>query len=107
MYQRTLASTSIPNAGTVSQTIFVPRGRSLCAIILPAALTGTALTMQASFDGITFTPVYNQSSVVSITVAANRYILLDPSVFQGIEQLQLVSGSAEAAERTIQLVFTD
>ena len=91
----------IPLNGTLSNVIQT-KGLSLVGISLPASLTGTALKFQAcdTVDG-TFLPVYNSAGEISLTVAASRYIAVDPKDFQGIQFLKLVSGTTEIAERTI------
>ena len=95
------ASVSIANGQQESAEI-VTNGMSLCGILTPAALTGTALTFEASdVAGGTYLPVYNSSGQVSYTVAANRYVAIDPKDFQGIQFLKIKSGSAEGAARTL------
>lgn len=77
-------------------------GFTLCGILMPAAFTGTALTFEASnaADG-TFAPVYNAAGQVSYTVAASRFIAIDPKDFQGVAFLKIVSGSSEGASRAL------
>lgn len=77
-------------------------GFSLVGISLPAALTGTALTFTVcnTLAG-TYVPLYNAAGVVSYTVAASRYVAIDPKDFQGVAYLKIVSGSAEGAARTL------
>jgi hypothetical protein len=77
-------------------------GMALVGLYLPAALTGTAITFQASStSGGTYLDVYNSAGQVSYTVAPSRYIAIDPKDFQGMIYLKLKSGSAEGAARTI------
>lgn len=72
------------------------------AIETPAALTGTALTFQYTPDnGSTWKQVFKEGSAYSLTVAANRFIVVDPVVFKGLTQIRPVSGSNEAAARVI------
>jgi hypothetical protein len=40
----------------------------------------------------------------SVTVGTSRYVALDPAVFAGVKWVKVVSGSSEAAERTITIV---
>lgn len=88
---------STSNSGVISTA-----GLSLCGIQMPAAFTGSALTFLAcsTVDG-TYLPVYNGSGAVSYTVAASRYIAIDPKDFYGILFLKIVSGGTEAAARTL------
>jgi hypothetical protein len=95
---------AISNGGTTSTSISMTRNRVPVAILTPTALTGTTMTFQASVDGTNFYDVYNGSSAYSLTVAASRYIALNPDVFQGVFYIRLVSGSAEGAARTIYVI---
>lgn len=77
-------------------------GQVLCGILMPAAFTGTTITFQVcNTSGGTFQPLYNSSGQVSYTVAASRYIAIDPKDFYGVAFLKLVSGSSEGATRTV------
>jgi len=93
---------TIANNDAVSSSVFMKNGIA-GAIETPASLTGTALSFQVSLDGVTFFPLHaTAGTAISYTVAANRVIPLDPSVFGAFPYLKLVSGSTELAER----VFT-
>jgi hypothetical protein len=79
-------------------------GMCLCGIFLPAAFTGTALTFEACDTSAgTFVPVMSTTSgtALSYTVAQGTYCAVDPKDFQGIRFLKLISGSSEAAARTL------
>lgn len=79
-------------------------GFVLCGILLPATFTGTALTFYAcNTSSGTFQQIYNSSGPVSYTVAGGQYIAIDPKDFQGVNFLQIKSGSSEAAARTLVL----
>lgn len=96
-----IASVTIANGETVSSAAFMKNGVA-GAIQFPAALTGTALTFQVSYDGVTYTALYaTGGSAVSYTVAASRVIPLDKEVFGAFPYIKLVSGSAEGAARTL------
>ena len=79
-------------------------GRNFCGIYLPAAFTGTALTFLASdaIDG-DYLPikVTTSGTALSYTVAQGNYVAVNPQDFLGVNFLKVVSGSAQAAERTI------
>ena len=95
---------TIASSGTVSTAANL-LGMRLVGIVTPAALTGTALTFQGSADGSTYTALYDTAGdAVGATVAADRWVVLDPADFAGIPYIKAVSGSAEAAERTITLI---
>ncbi len=80
------------------------KGMCLVGIKLPAAFTGTALTFEMcdTVDG-TYVAVKNTTSgtALSYTVAQGTYAAIDPKDFQGIRFLKIVSGSTEAAARTL------
>lgn len=78
-------------------------GLVLCGILLPAAFTGTALTFEASVDGVNFFAVKNTTSgtALSYTVAQGTYAAIDPKDFQGIQYLKIKSGSSEGAARIL------
>ncbi len=92
---------TIGTSTTVSNAIDLGEG-ALVGLQLPAALTGVAITIQASdaIDG-TFSLVALRGGAFSITVAANTYIALLSEETRGYRFIKLVSGSAEAADRTI------
>lgn len=95
----------VSESATVSSAIqldgVVPIG-----IILPAAFTGTAMKFQFSHDDVTYTALYNTSGTeVSITVGTSRWIGLDKEDFLGAKSIKLVSGSTEAADRSIIVVL--
>lgn len=95
---------TIASSGSTSTSITMQGGRVPIAILTPAALTGTAFTFECSVDGTNFYDLYNGGTEYSLTVAANRYIALNPDVFQGVRYVRIVSGSTEAASRTIYVI---
>lgn len=87
--------------GTVSG-IALLHGLTVVGIGMPAAFTGTAITLQAGDADGTYRAVnVIGGTAVSLTVAADKYIALDPATLRGIERLKLVSGNTETAARTI------
>ena len=94
---------TIASSGTTS-TALTLQGTIPLAMQMPAAFTGTAITFQCSNDGSTFYDLYNGSTLYSVTVAASRYIALNPDIFEGVRFVRLVSGSNEGAIREIFLV---
>jgi hypothetical protein len=95
---------TIPNAGSTSGSFTFERNRIPLAILTPAALTGTEFKFEASLDGTNFFDLYNEATEYAVTVAASRYVALNPNVFQGVRYLRIVSGSTEAAARDIYIV---
>jgi hypothetical protein len=107
-YNRSVDTATIPSSGTTSDAKTVPARKTLVGMELPAALTSTSMTFQASNDdGASWSNVYNEGTAYSVTVAASRYIALNSAVFHGVALLRLVGGSSEAAARDITLVFAD
>jgi hypothetical protein len=90
-------------SSATSSASFPTTGLSLVGVQLPAAFTGTTLTFQGSVDGTTFQPVYSTTSgtALSYTVAQGHYVAIDPVPFYGLLFLKIVSGTSEAAPRTL------
>lgn len=95
---------TIESSGTTSSAATLYGRGNLVALETPSALTGTSFTFQASTDGSTYVPVYNEGTQYSVTVGTSRFVSLDPAVFAGVKYVKVVSGSTEAAGRTITLV---
>lgn len=89
-------------SGATDSDVIDLAGRTLCGISMPAAFTGTALTFKIDNGGSTYQLMADGAGAdVSKTVAASKYIKLNPSDFAGVDKLKLVSGSAEGADRQI------
>jgi hypothetical protein len=95
---------TIASSGTTSTALTLQGGRVPLAIVTPSALTGAAFTFQASTDGTNFFNLYNEATQYSVNVGASRYIALNPDVFHAIRYIRIVSGSSEAALRTISII---
>jgi hypothetical protein len=95
-------------SGSVSSGAVDLRGTQLQAIVTPGSLNGTTFTFYASADGTTYNAVTNmQGTAVSATVAASKYVLVDPTLnWRGVRWAKLVSSTTETASRTITLVST-
>ena len=99
-----LVSVIIPSGNTVSNAIDLA-DLNMVGLILPVALTSTAMTFNVSPDNINFYHYYNTAGTqVSITVQPNTYVGFTPGDFAGIRYLALVGGTAEGADRTIEIV---
>jgi hypothetical protein len=100
---------SIASSGSLSASIALQTRRPL-ALQMPSAFTGTSLTYQCSYDNETFADLYDDAGTeVTTTVAASRYIALEPATFAGCEFLKVRSGTAasptaEGAARSIQVL---
>lgn len=83
--------------------------KTLVGLATPAALTGITMTfLVASTLAGTYRQVTNEDgSTYSVTVAANKFVALNPAKFLGARFVQVKSGSAEGAARTIELLARD
>lgn len=99
-------TTTIANGATTSAAVTLDRQRTLLGFFTPAALTGTTFTFSASIDadGTSYMPVYNAGTEYSVTVGTSRYVSINTEVFHGIKLFKIISGSSEAASRTITVV---
>ena len=80
----------------------------LSGIVFPATMTGTTITFDYSVDGTTYVDVKETDGTeVSYTVSAGDMVRVDPSgwAFAGGGFLRVTSGSTEAADRKIKLIF--
>lgn len=94
----------IANAGTVSSQVDQTTN-AVGGFSIPAAFTGTAVTFQVSeADGGTFQALYDETgTAVSVPVAAGRSYSA-PAALAAWPYFKIVSGSAEAAARTLAVV---
>ena len=105
MGQLSQRSVTIASAGTISTTFelnFSTRG----SFQLPT-MTGTAITVKVSNDDVTYTncPVEGSETNAITTASAGTYAL--PVKCFNFRYLKLVSGSAEGADRVIEIVTRD
>jgi len=83
-------------------------GLLLSAIVFPATMTGTAVTLDFSFDGTNWIDVFETDGTeVSYTISAGNAVRVDPSgwAFASSGYLRVTSDGTEAADRNITLVF--
>lgn len=74
------------------------QGSTLCGVFLPSGMEGTSLAFTVSDQpGGTFLALTDAGDAVSYTVAASRYVALNPSLFAGVRYLKLVVGSQTGA----------
>lgn len=91
----------VSESATVSNALDL-RGKVLVALVMPSALTSTAITFTGSTDGTTYSSMTNSSgSAITCTVAASKHVILTPTDFYGARFLKLTMGSSEGADRTI------
>ena len=104
-YQPVVATldTTIANGAAASAAIDLA-GTTLCGIHLPAAFTGASLSFTAAPTlGGTYQTLQRNGADLSVTVAQGKYISLTAGDFIGVQFLKIVSGSNEAATRTLTL----
>ena len=88
---------------TVS-TAFDSRGFSSFGLLMPSSFTGTTISFQVSHDNSTYNALNNTTgSVISMTVAASKAYSL-PIELTPWRYFKIVSGSSEAAARTLTLM---
>ena len=104
MPKPSIARVTISSGGTVSSALELGVGRTVLALVTPSALTGTALSFQASVDGSTYNTVTDEGSAYSVTAAASRFISIKAGLLAGARYIKVVSGSSEGADRTIEVV---
>lgn len=94
----------VASGGTTSTKVDL-QGHVIVALITPASLTSTTCEIQSSPDnGATWLPVYDQAGTkLEITLGASRWIALVPGDLAGLRLVRLVTGSAEADDRTIKI----
>lgn len=88
---------------TTTSDAIVLYGTTAIAFQTPAALTGVAFTFLGSLDaGATFKTIKDQTgAAISFVVAADGTYPMDANTFAPYDQIKIVSGSTEAAERLI------
>lgn len=95
---------TVENGQTTSDALNC-NGQGMIGLIMPAALTSTALTFTGSQDNSTFTAFYNTQGVqLTVACAASRIILFTPGDLIGLQYIKLVMGSAEGGRRSIQAI---
>lgn len=92
-------------SGTTTSTAIPLKGWVLAAIDTPGTLTSTSLSFtECATETGTYKPIYNDAgSAYSVTVAATRHIIIDPSKIVAGGYLKVVMGSSEGGDRTLTL----
>jgi hypothetical protein len=87
---------------TTTSNIISTNGMSLVGCQLPATMTGTSIsfTVATSATG-TFQELDNASGKVTYTIAGGKFIAINPVDFYGVQYFKIVSGSSEAAARSL------
>ena len=92
---------TIAASGTTSDAIKLSATHAVHAVAFPSAMTGTAVAVHGSFDGLTFQPIYRDGSPYTVTFVASSIHQINPAVLFGLTHFKLVSNGTEAAERKI------
>jgi hypothetical protein len=102
---QTAATITVATNATTSAEVDLG-GTEIVGIQMPAAFTGTAITFLVStVSGGTYQPLVDGTgSSVSKTVAASKYVGIDPTLFHGIRFVKIVSGSSEGADRVFTII---
>jgi hypothetical protein len=101
---------TIGAGGSLSDSVAVGKACTPIGLQMPAAWTDAVITFRAAVSSETPQSLYDGfATEVTLTVAAARYVVLDPSQFLGIRVIQLRSGTAasavnQAAARTVRVV---
>jgi hypothetical protein len=92
---------TIPISTTTSNAIST-NGMSLVGCQLPATMTGTSIsfTVATTLAG-TYQELDNASGKVTYTIAGGKFIAINPVDFYGVQFFKIVSGSSEAAARSL------
>ncbi len=74
------------------------------SVQIPGAFTGTTMTFKVSIDGTNFNALEDETgaAVASVPVSANEAVPLPEDLFK-YKHAKCVSGSSEAAERTLKV----
>lgn len=100
-----VSDVTIANAASTSTALTMEGNRVPVGIQTPASLTSTTLTFEGSTDtGATYQPLYDGSTLYSLTAGTSRYIGLNPNVFAGVKLVRIVGGSTEGGARTIRII---
>lgn len=101
----TVKTATWTGAGTTSDALHLGDSAVL-GLELPATFSGTTLVIHGcSTSGGTFAALQDKDATAySVTVAANKRIYIDPLVTAGWPWIKLVSGSSEAAGRTVNVM---
>ena len=90
---------------TSASDAFDAREFAAFGVVIPAAFTGTTITLQVSADNVTYQALHKNSSDVawSITVQVSKSYAL-PTDLEAWPFFKIVSGGTEAAARTLYVV---
>lgn len=90
---------------TTTSDAVILYGTTVVAFETPATLTGTSFTFEGSIDGgDTFKTIKDElNATVTFIVGVDGSYPMDANVFAPYDQIKIVSGSTEAAARSIKM----
>ncbi len=103
----TEVTATIPINDTDSDEVRI-YGKTIVAIKIPSAMTGTGLSFSVSSDGEDFALFYNDAGGLIETVNTTDtawHIGIEPADFESVNNIVLISNATELAERKIKLVL--
>lgn len=93
---------TIASSGTESSVISLSDGYVPAGVWTPDTMTGTTLTFEAlRFDGSYVTIEDGAGNDYTVIISGGEFIPLEPKYFWGVSAFKIVSGSTEAAARTL------
>lgn len=105
-----LVQTAIITNGAALSDDIPCRDWPAIGLIMPAAWTAADLTFQVSIDGTNYYNLYDDGgNEVLVDAAVDRYVALPPTLFAGVLQFKVRSGTSgtpvnQGADRTITIV---
>lgn len=110
--KRNRVAVTIPFTGSNKKDSTVANGNGLTAagIYVPASLTGTALTFNAYTADDKFVGAISDAAggyyTVTVASAKDQYVRLDKNMFQGVDKVQIHSGTDQATvDAVLQMIF--
>lgn len=94
---------TIPINTTTSDPIECGAKVPIC-IVMPAAFTGTAVTIQSSFDGSSYQTVYVGGSDYTVSVAASKNVPLIGLYLAHARFIKIVSNATETTARAFSII---
>ena len=81
-------------------------GGLLVGLVMPSTWTAADITLKAGPTDSTLLDVYDDAgNQETLTVAASRYVTVEPKTLVGANFVQLISSNNQAADRTVTVVF--
>lgn len=105
---RSYVDAVIANAATDSATVSVPGNDTLLGVHVPASMTGTTLKFKVLHSAGDTPKLLKKADNTdySLTIGSSAaYVPVDPTMFDGVQFLQVISGTAETGAKTLRLIF--